>query len=132
MKKTYTEMVRLSSRIYIAIQTLKDNEKALHRPFIFARNQYDEGWMHKQMRSLRLKIIKKCPELKEATELKMFFTKAGDISDIRKMNRAEYEQDSEEESSSSSSEAAEDESIGKNSISYLNDKSELGRNNSVN
>ena len=61
IKKLYTDLVRLSSRIYIAIATLKDNEKALARPFIFARNQYDEDWMHKQMKSLRLKILEKCP-----------------------------------------------------------------------
>ena len=38
IKKLYTDLVRLSSRISIAIQTLKDNEKALSRPFIFAMN----------------------------------------------------------------------------------------------
>ena len=81
------------------------------------------------MKSLRLRIIKKCPELSSESELRMFLTKGGDINDTRRMNRADYEQDSEEESSSSSEE---DESIGKNSISYLNEKSEIGRNNSVN
>ena len=38
VKKLYVDTVRLSSRISIGIQTLKDNEKALQRPFIFSRN----------------------------------------------------------------------------------------------
>ena len=108
VKKLYVDVVRLSSRIFIGIQTLKDNEKALQRPFIFSRNQYDEDWMHKQMKKLRVKIIETVPNLKDANELKMFLCKSGDISDVRKMNKEEYELDSEEaESTSSSEEAAE-------------------------
>ena len=123
LKKVYTDSVRLSSRIYIAIHTLKDNEKALSRPFIFARKQYDEDWMHKQMKSLRLKILKRKPELAETNELRMFFTKGGDVSDIRKLAKSEYEKDSEEESTSSSEEG---DRLDNNSVNFLNDKSDLG------
>ena len=70
---------------------MKDNEKALHRPFIFARAQYDEGWMQSQMKKLRLRILKLCPELKDTQELRMFFTKGGDVSDVRKLSKADYE-----------------------------------------
>ena len=131
IKKLYADVVRLSSRIYIAIQTLKDNEKALARPFIFSRNQYDEDWMHKQMKKLRIKIVDTIPKLKEVNELKMFLCKNGDISDIRKMNKADYELDS-EEAESTSDEEAEEESVEKfdnSSIQYgnLNDRSEYGR-----
>ena len=135
IKKLYPELVRLSSRIYIAVATLKDNEKALHRPFIFARNQYDDDWMHKTLKSLRLRILKKCPELNEAAELKVLLTKSGDVSDIRKLARSEYAKDSEAATTSSSEEDNMDAHsrgrLDRDSMD-LNDKSELGRTHSQN
>ena len=83
------------------------------------------------MKKLRVKIIDIIPNLKNANELKMFLCKNGDISDIRKLNKADYELDSEEaESTSSSEEAAESvEKFDQSSIQYanLNDRSEFGR-----
>jgi len=80
----------LSSRIHIAILTLKDNEKALQRPFIFKGKPYDEI-MVPEMRKLRLKIIRKLPELKEENELKLFMRTNGDVGDVRKVDKSEWE-----------------------------------------
>ena len=83
------------------------------------------------MKKLRIKIIDTLPKLKDVNELKMFLCKDGDISDIRKMNKADYELDS-EEAESISDEDGEEESVEKfdnSSIQYgnLNDRSEYGR-----
>ena len=43
------------------------------------------------MKKLRLRILKLYPTLKDTTELRMFLTKGGDISDVRKMSKADYE-----------------------------------------
>ena len=43
------------------------------------------------MKKIRLRILKLYPNLQEAPELRMFFTKAGDVSDVRKLNKAEFE-----------------------------------------
>ena len=84
------------------------------------------------MKKLRIKIIDTLPKLKEVNELKMFLCKNGDISDVRKMNKADYELDSEEAESTSDDEDGEEESVEKfdnSSIQYgnLNDRSEYGR-----
>ena len=83
------------------------------------------------MKKLRVKIIDTLPKLKDAHELKMFLCKNGDISDVRKMERKDYELDSEEAESTSESEEGQ-ESVEKeeqSSIQYgnLNDRSEYGR-----
>ena len=92
--------------------------------------------MHKQMRSLRTRILNKCPPLSDSDELKKFFTKSGDVSDIRKLAKSEYEKDSEENTTSSSEDednldTTSIQNLDRDSLNY-NDKSELGRTHSVN
>jgi hypothetical protein len=72
VKRLYSDVVRLSSRILIAICTLKDTEKTLNRPFVFKGIAYDE-FMGKEIRVLRFKIIKAYPELADRDpDLRLF------------------------------------------------------------
>ena len=53
-----------------------------------------------EMRKLRLKIIRKLPELKEENELKLFMRTNGDVGDVRKVDKSEWEAKSQDESDS--------------------------------
>jgi len=91
VKTLYSELVKLSSRVFIRINTLKDFEKALQRPFVFKEKQYDEDMMYREMKNLRLKILRKLPRLGGTNELKQFLMPTGDIGDIRKLHANQYQ-----------------------------------------
>ena len=75
IKKLYVELAKLSSRVKVAIGTLRDIEKTMNRPFMFNGMRYDEDNMFYQMKRLRLKILRLMPHLSDAPELKLFYTK---------------------------------------------------------
>ena len=57
-----------------------------------------------EIRKLRLKILRKMPSLKEVNELKLFLRSNGDVGDVRKVDKSEWEAKSADESDSDESE----------------------------
>jgi hypothetical protein len=91
IKRLYSDVVRLSSRILITIFTLRDMEKTLNRPFVFKGIAYDE-FMGKEIRVLRFKIIKTYPELDDRDpDLRLFLKSNGDVADVKISKKAEWE-----------------------------------------
>ena len=75
--------MRHSGRIYAEIRILKSLEKALNRPFMFNGKMYDGEHMHLQLKRKRLQLLGQLPELGDSSELKMFLTYEGTLSDTR-------------------------------------------------
>lgn len=75
VRKTYQDLVRLSSRIMANIGTLKDIEKTMTRPFMFNGTRYDDNHMYLQMKRMRIKILRLIPRIADTIELKCFFTR---------------------------------------------------------
>lgn len=88
--RLYPMLVRLSSKIRVGIQGLKSLEKTMNRPFVFEGIEYDGDYMHKQLKRLRLKICKTFPFISDTAQMETFFTKDGNISEVRKLRKKEY------------------------------------------
>ena len=63
IRKLYHDLVKMSSRVKVAISGLGEIEKAMNRPFVFSGVRYDEDHMFYQMKRLRLKVLKQIPKL---------------------------------------------------------------------
>ncbi len=91
VKKLYKESTQLSGRIYSEIRTLKEIEHTLLRPFVFDGKIFDSDHMHGQMKRRRTQILNQFPELVETQELNLFLTKAGGVSNVKTVDRAELD-----------------------------------------
>lgn len=90
IKNYYRDIVKLSSRIFLAIQGLKYTERALNRPFVFKAKVYDE-FMNSEVRIMRHKILKVCPSLTGEDNLNLFLKTNGDVGDVKHAQVQEYE-----------------------------------------
>lgn len=85
--KMYSDLVRISSRIYKMIDMLKDSEKCFDRPFMFKKKRYDDN-IHYEMRDLRIEMLERIPNLKDHDKLKLVLLANGEIADMREIKPA--------------------------------------------